>query len=69
MKAIDQDSIPWINVSDLKGIDNKAFILYDIKFIPQNFLINPEGQIIKRNLSSALNDQILLKNIFENKKR
>jgi peroxiredoxin len=69
MKAIEKDSIPWINVSDLKGIDNEAFILYDIKLIPQNFLINPEGKIIKRNLSSALNDQILLKNIFENKKR
>ena len=48
--AIIQDSIPWANVSDLKGWKNEAFLLYDIKLIPQNYLINPEGKIIKWRL-------------------
>ena len=45
--AIAKDSIPWQNISDLKGWYNEAFLLYDIKYIPNNFLINPEGIIIK----------------------
>jgi len=45
--AIKHDSITWINISDLKGWQNEAFLLYDIKSIPNKFLINPDGRIIK----------------------
>ena len=50
--AIGQDSITWTNVSDLKGWKNEAFLLYDVKFIPRNFLVNPDGVIIKHQLNS-----------------
>jgi len=66
--AIRQDSISWINISDLKGWGNEAFLLYDIKFIPQNFLINPEGKIIMRNLCSESYADYEIGKIFENKK-
>lgn len=49
--AIKQDSIPWVNISDLKGWKNEAFLLYDVKMIPKKFLINPEGVIIKDSFS------------------
>lgn len=50
--AVKQDKLPWLQVSDLKGMkvrDGLAAML-DIKAIPQNLLINPEGVIIATNL-------------------
>ncbi|PTS92373.1 thioredoxin [Pedobacter sp. HMWF019] len=50
--AIKQDKLPWLQVSDLKGMkvrDGLAAML-DIKAIPQNLLISPEGVIIATNL-------------------
>lgn len=48
--AVKTDNLPWIHVSDLKGWKNEVGILYGINSVPQNFLINPEGVIIGKNL-------------------
>lgn len=67
--AIKHDSISWINISDLKGWQNEAFLLYDIKSIPNKFLINPDGQIIKDRIwfsSESITDHVLGE-IFEKK--
>jgi hypothetical protein len=37
-------------VSDLKGWENEAAKQYMVRSIPQNFLLNPEGKIIAKNL-------------------
>lgn len=50
LKAIEQDQLPWTQVSDLKGWDNSASKLYLIKAIPANFLIDPSGKIIASGL-------------------
>lgn len=50
INAIEQDGLPWIHVSDLKGWKNEVATLYDIRSVPQNFLIDPEGKIIAKNL-------------------
>lgn len=53
--AVRQDKLPWLQVSDLKGMqvrDGLAAKL-DIKAIPQNLLISPEGVIIAVNLRGA----------------
>lgn len=50
--AVKEDKLPWLQVSDLKGMkvkDGLAATL-DIKAIPQNLLISPEGIIIATNL-------------------
>lgn len=60
--AMQHDSIPWKNVSDLKGWKNEAFLRYDIKYIPQKFLINPEGIIIKDE--KLIGCEPVLKNIL-----
>jgi hypothetical protein len=36
----------WPNVSDLRGWKNNAFETYDIKSIPAQMLIDPDGIII-----------------------
>tara|TARA_B100002049_G_scaffold216066_1_gene181810 strand:+ start:7112 stop:8266 length:1155 start_codon:yes stop_codon:yes gene_type:complete len=49
-KAIEKDGLPWKHVSDLKGFKNQAAQDYMVSAIPQNFLINPDGEIIATNL-------------------
>jgi peroxiredoxin len=50
LKAIKEDGMPWLQLSDLKAKDNVAARLYGVSAIPQNFLLNPEGIIIATNL-------------------
>lgn len=49
LKAVKDDKLPWIQVSDLKGFTTVAKT-YGIRAIPQNLLLNPEGKIIAHNL-------------------
>jgi alkyl hydroperoxide reductase subunit AhpC len=50
VEAIKEDSLTWINVSDLAGSKNKAAELYQVKYIPQSFLINKDGIIVAKDL-------------------
>jgi peroxiredoxin len=51
MKAIHDDKLnEWAQLSDLKFWDNEVARLYNIRAIPQNFLIDPNGVIIAKNL-------------------
>lgn len=50
MAAIHKDKLTWTQVSDLKGWENSAAKLYRITGIPFNFLIDPQGKIIGKNL-------------------
>lgn len=49
----------WINVSDLNGNNNYAALQYGVDGIPDNFLINSNGEIIARNLrGDELNSEL-----------
>lgn len=48
--AIKKDGMPWIHVSDLKGWKNEVALLYGVSSVPQNFLIDPKGVIVARDL-------------------
>ncbi|WP_158827556.1 thioredoxin-like domain-containing protein [Mucilaginibacter lacusdianchii] len=48
--AINKDGMPWIHVSDLKGWKNDVAVLYGVNSVPQNFLVNPEGVVVARDL-------------------
>jgi peroxiredoxin len=50
LKAIKTDGLPWIHVSDLKGLKNAVAVQYDARAVPQNFLISPEGVILAKGL-------------------
>ncbi|QNK61834.1 AhpC/TSA family protein [Pedobacter sp. PAMC26386] len=49
-KAIEDDKLPWDQVSQLKGWKNEVATYYGIKGIPSNYLVDPNGVIIARNL-------------------
>lgn len=53
IKAIHDDNLAWAQVSDLKFWNNEAAAKYHIQQIPQNFLIDPNGKIVARNLRGA----------------
>jgi len=50
LDAIKNDVLKWTHVSDLKGWGNEVAVKYRISAIPRNFLIDPEGKIIARDL-------------------
>ncbi|PVD51407.1 alkyl hydroperoxide reductase [Terrimonas sp.] len=53
LKAIHDDNLTWTHVSDLQFWNNAAARLYGIESIPQNFLLDPQGKIIGKNLRGA----------------
>ncbi|RZK88092.1 MAG: redoxin domain-containing protein, partial [Pedobacter sp.] len=50
LKAIEQDGLPWLHVSDLKGWNNEVGRLYGIRAVPANFLLDKDGKVIASNL-------------------
>ncbi|OCX50341.1 hypothetical protein BEL04_21375 [Mucilaginibacter sp. PPCGB 2223] len=50
LKAIKDDGLTWTQVSDLKFWANQVGVLYKVSQIPQNYLIDPTGKIIAKNL-------------------
>lgn len=50
LQAIKDDQLSWTQLSDLKFWNNEAAAKYKISSIPQNFLVDPSGKIIAKNL-------------------
>lgn len=53
LKAIKDDKLTWTHVSDLKFWSNEVAVKYKIQSIPQNFLIDPNGKIIAKDLRGS----------------
>lgn len=50
LQAIKKDQLAWTQVSDLQYWNNAAAQLYHVSGIPFNFLIDPNGKIVAKNL-------------------
>jgi peroxiredoxin len=50
LEAIKSNGFQWIELCDLRGRQNEVASAYGIAAIPQSFLIDPEGNIIAKNL-------------------
>lgn len=62
LKAIKQDGLQWTNISETNGW-NEITDLYGVKAVPQNFLLDPQGIIIYKNIEVDRLD-ILLEEIL-----
>ncbi len=51
--AIEKDNLKWLHVSDLKGWNNNVAQIFQIRSIPQNILIDPNGIIIAKNMRGS----------------
>lgn len=49
IEVVQMQKLPWISVCDFKGAGSMAVQLFGITGIPQNFLIDREGNIVARN--------------------
>ncbi|MFC3199143.1 redoxin domain-containing protein [Parapedobacter deserti] len=59
LAAIEKDGLPWTHVSDLQGWNNAASRLYAVSAIPANFLVDPDGKIVAKNLRGKALEQTL----------
>jgi thiol-disulfide isomerase/thioredoxin len=50
VKAIQKDKLNWVQVSDLKGWDDKYVKDFGVNGIPGNFLIDQNGKVVAKNL-------------------
>lgn len=50
LKAIETDGLTWTQVSDLKGWKNQVAQNYAVSAIPTNYLLDPSGKILAKNL-------------------
>lgn len=50
ISAVQDQRLPWISVSDLRGQASPALGLYNVQKLPTNFLIDKEGTIVARDL-------------------
>ncbi|RQO71996.1 alkyl hydroperoxide reductase [Pedobacter sp. KBW06] len=53
LQAIEKDGLTWTQLSDLQGWKNAASTLYGVRGIPANFLIDPQGKIVGKDLRGA----------------
>jgi peroxiredoxin len=56
-----QNKLPWPQVSDAAGWNNRLAVKYGINSLPDNFLLDGQGTILARNLrGQQLEDALLL---------
>jgi peroxiredoxin len=53
LAAIKNDGLTWTQVSDLRYWGNKVALLYAVQSIPHNFLLDPSGKIIAKDLRGS----------------
>ncbi|SIN81353.1 TlpA disulfide reductase family protein [Chitinophaga niabensis] len=65
VEAIEQDGLPWLHVSDLKGWNNTVGRLYGVRGVPACYLVDRDGKIIATEVrGEKLNTK--LAEIFKN---
>ena len=50
LKGIEDDKLEWAHVSDLAYWQSSAAAIYEVRSIPANFLLDPDGKILAKNL-------------------
>ena len=61
LAAIEKDQLTWTHVSDLKDWKSDAAVQYAIRWIPMNFLLDPNGVILAVGLEGEALQQKLEK--------
>jgi len=52
-KAINDDKLAWAQASDMNGFEGPTQVLYGVEAIPSNFIIDPQGNIVAKNITGA----------------
>lgn len=65
-KEMENQQMPWLQVSDLKGFTGEFSKIYNFNSIPTCIFVNPEGVIIDRNMRGSWLDKKLIE-LYGNK--
>lgn len=57
--AVQEQQLPWISVSDLRGRASASLGLYNVQKLPANFLIDKDGSIVAKNIYGKSLDEKL----------
>lgn len=57
--AVQEQQLPWVSVSDLRGHNSSALGLYNVQKLPTNFLMDKEGNIVLRDIYGSKLDEKL----------
>lgn len=57
--AVQEQQLPWISVSDLRGRASSALSLYNVQKLPANFLIDKQGSIVAKDIYGRSLDEKL----------
>ncbi|WP_428331123.1 redoxin domain-containing protein [Mucilaginibacter sp.] len=60
-QAVTADKLVWSHGSDLKSFEGATERLYHIEAIPSNFIIDPQGNIVAKNVTGADLEEFLNK--------
>ena len=60
-QAIKADKLTWAHGSDLKRFEGPTETLYHIEAIPSNFIIDPQGVIVAKNITGSALEEFLNK--------
>jgi peroxiredoxin len=61
MQAVKADKLAWAHGSDLKRFDGPVELTYHIEAIPSNFIIDPQGVIVAKNVTGLDLEEFLNK--------
>ncbi|RYY36846.1 MAG: AhpC/TSA family protein [Sphingobacteriaceae bacterium] len=60
-QAIAADKLTWAHASSLKGFEGPVERMYQISAIPSNFIIDPQGIIVAKNITGPALEEFLKK--------
>ena len=66
LKAVKEEKMPWLQVSNLKAFSGALSKLYNFDGIPTCILVDPEGKIVTRNMRGSWMDKKLIE-LYGNK--
>ncbi|MXZ54549.1 MAG: AhpC/TSA family protein [Gammaproteobacteria bacterium] len=56
----EEQELPWVNLGELKGFDGEIATSYGVTFIPKNYLIDSNGQIVDKDISTDKLEEFLV---------
>ncbi len=59
INAVQEQQLPWVSVSDLRGRASSVVGLYNVQKLPANFLIDKEGTIVAKDIYGKSLDEKL----------
>ncbi len=48
----EEHELPWVNLGELKGFDGEMVMSYGVNFVPKGYLLDSEGQIVQKDLTT-----------------